>query len=244
MADARELKAVLDRIVNEQYRTAEIVRFNSFPMTVARGGTLMIHRVHYTMNRRDCWASAQSNAPMDVKRLIWEHEKDELMSDRRFGGDHHTAEVQKAMKVTGFTAEAVHNAEIVPGCKAAFRAWLLLSRDSSWLKAFSASAILERANNNRLVEGGGSALRDYRRYTPELCRLIGVVPGHHVQKIAHEEQSDMMEVVLDRYAVTEETRRQALEGAIESLCFDRAYRGALAVFLEAVTDQDRTEKAI
>jgi hypothetical protein len=244
MSDPKDLKAALDRIVNEHYRTPEIVRFNSFPMTVARGGTLMIHRVRYTMNRRDCWASAQSNAPMDVKRLIWEHEKDELMSDQRFGGDHHTAEVQKAMKVTGFTAEAIHNAEIVPGCMAAFRAWLLLARDSSWLKAFSASAVLERANNNRLIEGGGSALRDYQRYSPELCRLIGAVPGHDVHNVADEEHSDMMETVLDRYAITDEARRQALAGAEESLCFDRAYRGALAVHLEAITAQDRTEQAV
>jgi pyrroloquinoline quinone (PQQ) biosynthesis protein C len=237
MADAKELKEILDRIVNEHYLTPEIARFNSFSMTLTRAGVLMIHRVHYTMNRRDCWASVQSNCPMDVKRLIWAHEKDELVSDARFGGDHHTAEVNKAMKLTGLAAEAVHSAEIVPGCKAAFRAWLLLSRDSSWLKAFSASAVLERANNNRLVKGGGSALRDYQRYTDEVKRLIGKIPGHDVHNVADEEHSDMMEVVLDRYAVTEEARRRALEGARESLCFDRAYRGALAVYLEAIPEE-------
>jgi hypothetical protein len=236
MSAANELKETLDLMVNEHYSTPEILRFNAFPMTLARAGVLMIHRVYYTMNRRDCWASAQSNAPMDVKRLIWEHEKDELMSDQRFGGDHHTAEVQKAMKLTGLSAEAIQSWEMVPGCKAAFRAWLLLSRDSSWLKAFSASAILERANNNRLVKGGGSALRDYQRYSDEVKRLIGKVPGHDVHNVADEEHSDMMEVVLDRYAVTDEARRDAVAGARESLCFDRAYRGALAVHLEAIPE--------
>jgi hypothetical protein len=44
----------------------------------------------------------------------------------------------------------------------------------------------------------------------------------------------MMEVVLDRYALSDEARRQALDGARESLCFDRAYRGALATHLKQI----------
>src|SRR5258706_2595960 len=102
------------------------------------------------MSRRDCWGSVQSSSPMQVKRLICEHEKDELMSDPRFGGDHHTAEVAKAMRLTGLPAEAIENGEVVPGCKAAFGAWLNLSKSSSWLKAVSASGILHGANNNKL----------------------------------------------------------------------------------------------
>lgn len=234
MSNANDLKKELNRIVNEHYETPEIIRFNSFPMNLARAGTLVIHRVHYTVNRRNCWGSVQSSCPMDVKRSIWAHEKDELVSDPRFGGDHHTAEVLKAMKLTGLSAEDIAGAELVPGCTAAFHAWLHLSKDSAWLKAFSASAVLERANNNRIVKGGGSALRDYQRYTAEVRQLIGVVAGHDVHNVADEDHSDMMEVVLDRYAVSEETRRQALEGARQSLCFDRAYRGALAVHLEQI----------
>jgi hypothetical protein len=236
MSKPTELKEELNQIVNEHYQTPEIISFNSFPMTVTKAGTLMVHRVHYTINRRNCWGSVQSSCPMDVKRLIWAHEQDELVSDPRFGGDHHTAEVAKAMKLTGLSADAIGTAELVPGCRAAFEAWLHLSKNSAWLKAFSASAVLERANNNRIVKGGGSALRDYQRYTPQVCQLIGKVAGHDVHNVADEDHSDMMEVVLDRYALSEETRRQALDGARESLCFDRAYRGALATYLKKITD--------
>ncbi len=236
MTEAKKLKEELNRIVNEHYETPEIVSFNSFPMTVARAGILMVHRVHYTMNRRNCWGSVQSSAPMDVKRLIWVHEQDELVSDPRFGGDHHTAEVAKAMKLTGLSAEAIDEAELVPGCKAAFQAWLHLSKHSCWIRAFSASAVLERANNNRIVEGGGSALRDYQRYTSEVRQVIGDVAGHDVHNVADEDHSDMMEIVLDCYALSEESQRQVLDGARESLCFDRAYRGALATCLMKITD--------
>ena len=234
MSKPTELKEELNHIVNEHYQTPEIISFNSFPMTVTRAGTLMVHRVHYTINRRNCWGSVQSSSPMDVKRLIWAHEQDELVSDPRFGGDHHTAEVAKAMKLTSLSAEAIATAELVPGCKAAFEAWLHLSKNSAWLRAFSASAVLERANNNRIVKGGGSAVRDYQRYTPEVRQLIGNVAGHDVHNVADEDHSDMMEVVLDRYALSDEARRQALAGARESLCFDRAYRGALATYLKQI----------
>src|SRR5689334_6499094 len=234
MTNPNELKEALNRLVNEHYQTPEIIHFNRFPVNLARAGVLMIHRVFYTMNRRDCWGSVQSSAPMDVKKLVWAHEQDELISDARFGGDHQTAEVEKAIKLTGFTREAIMATEPVPGCSAAFAAWLNLSKHSSWIKAFSASAILERANNNRLVKGGGSALRDYQRYSAEVKERIGKVPGHDVHNVADEEHSDMMEVVLDRHAVTAEAARDALEGARQSLVYDRAYRGALAVRLEAI----------
>jgi hypothetical protein len=234
MTNANELKEALNRLVNDHYRTPEIVMFNRFPVNLARAGVLMIHRVFYTANRRDCWGSVQSSAPMDVKKLVWAHEQDELISDARFGGDHQTAEVEKAIKLTGLSRDAIMATEAVAGCSAAFAAWVNLSKHSSWIRAFSASAILERANNNRLVEGGGSALRDYQRYTAEVKERIGKVAGHDVHNVADEEHSDMMEVVLDRHAVTPEAARDALEGARQSLVYDRAYRGALAVRLEAI----------
>ena len=43
-------------------------------------------------NRRDCWAAVSCKAPLDVKRAIWEHEKDELIYDPRMGKAHVTEE--------------------------------------------------------------------------------------------------------------------------------------------------------
>jgi len=232
MRSVSELKEILNRMVNEHYNAPEIVLFNSFPMTVERGKIWAVHRVHFTENRRSCWAAVQSSCPIEVKRLIWEHEKDELIADPRFGGDHQSAELLKAAKLTGLKPEEIYQAELVPGCKAAFYAWLHLARDSSWLKAFSASAILERANNNAIIKGGGSAVRDYRRYTDEIKKLVAEISGHDVHNVADEDHSDAMETAFDRCARTEEAQRQVLEGARDSLDFDRAFRGALAVFLE------------
>ncbi len=205
-------------------------------MTVARAKVLAVHRFHYTNNRRNCWGAVQSSCPVDVKRLVWEHEKEELISDPRFGGDHLTASLQKAMRVTGLSEEQILNAELIPGCKAAFHAWLHLARDPFWLKAFSGSTILERSNNNRIVEGGAGAVRSYRRETKELRELVEGIPGHDVHLVADEDHSDMMEEVFDRYGQSEEAQRQVLEGSKDSLDFTRAFKGSLAIVLEKIAE--------
>lgn len=234
MGSVQELRETLNRMVNDLYNTPEEVLFYSFPMTVERAKVLAVHRVHYTINRRDCWGAVQSRAPIEVKRLIWEHEKEELICDPRFGGDHITASIQKASRLTGMTEEQILHAELIPGCKAAFRAWLELARDSSWLKGLSASAILERENSNRIVKGGGGSVRNSRRETAELQKLIQDIPGRDVHNVADDDHCDMMEVVLDRYATTEEAQREVLAGAKDSIDFTRAFKGAIAVVMEKI----------
>ncbi len=236
MGSVKELREELNRLVNDHYATDEMIRFYSFPMTVARAKVMMAHQLHFNMNRRDCWGPVQGSCPPEIKRLVWQHEKDELIADPRFGGDHHSASLGKAMQVTGLTPEELYNAKLIPGCKAAFRAWLNLAKDSSWLKAFSGSTILERANNNRIVKGGGVSVRDYARYTDEVRKLLEKIPGHDVHNVADEDHSDMMEEVLDRYALTSEAHRQVLEGATDSLDFDRAFRGSIAIVLERIVE--------
>jgi len=235
MTGIKELRETLNRMVNEHYESAEMVRFFSFPMTLARGKVMLSHQLHFNMNRRNCWGHVQGSSPPEIKRLVWEHEKDELYSDPRFGGDHHSASLQKATRVTGLFPEALYSADLIPGCHAAFSAWLHLAKNSPWLKALSASTILERANNNRIVEGGGVSVRDYARYSEELRQALADIPGHDVHNVADEDHSDMMEGVLEKYAATEEAQRQILEGAKDSLAFDRAFRGSIAIVLEKIT---------
>ena len=237
MVNTKEVRNALNCMVNEHYDTPEMLRFFSFPMTLARAKVSFIHTLHFSMNRRNCWGYVQGSCPPDVKKLVWEHEKDELYCDPRFGGDHHSAALQKAIKMSGLSKDELYAAELIPGCKAAFAAWLNLAKNSLWLSAFSGSAILERANNNAIVKGGGVSIRDYARFNDDVLKLLGKVPGHDVHNVADEDHSDMMEAVLDRYVKTEEDRRDVLRGARDSLDFDRAYRGSLAVYLETIHEQ-------
>lgn len=236
MGSVNELTETLNRMVIEYHGTPELVLWYSFPMTVGRAKVRFIHRFHFTRNRRDCWGYVQGACPPDVKRLVWEHEKDEMIHDWRFGGDHYTTSLRKAMKVTGLSEEEIFNAELIPGCKAALHAWLELAKYSPWLKAFTASTILERSNNPRLVKGIGGAARSSQRYTKELKELLADIPGQDVHDYADEDHSDMMEGVYHQYAATAEAQLQVLEGAKDSLDFERAFVGSLAMVLEKIND--------
>ena len=236
MGSVKELLETLDRMAIEYHNTPEAVRWYSFSLTVPRAKIRYLHRFHFTRNRRDCWGYVQGASPPDVKRLIWEHEKEEMILDPRFGGDHYTTSLRKSMKVTGLSEEEILNAELIPGCKAALRAWLELAKHSPWLKAFTGSTILERANNNRIVKGGGGAVRSAQRYTDDLRKLLEDIPGQDVHLVADEAHSDMMEGVFKTYTGTEEAQRQVLEGAKDSLDFERAFVGSLAVVLEQISD--------
>ncbi len=236
MAIVKELRERLDRMVIEYHGTPELVLWYSLPMTVTRAKVRFIQRFHFTRNRRDCWGYVQGACPPDVKRLIWKHEGEEMICDPRFGGDHLSASLQKAMKVTGLAEEEILNAELIPGCKAALHAWLELAKSSPWLKAFTASTILERSNNPRLVKGIGGAARSSQRYTKELKELLADIPGQDVHDYADEDHSDMMEEVFDKYATTEEAQLQILEGAKDSLDFQRAFVGSLATVLEKINE--------
>jgi hypothetical protein len=234
VVNIKEVRNTLNCMVNEHYETEEMLHFFSFSMTLPRAKVSFTHTLHFSMNRRNCWGHVQGSCPPDVKKLVWQHEKEELYCDPRFGGDHHSAALQKARKLTGLSQDELYAAELIPGCKAAFSAWLYLAQHSSWLRAFSGSTILERANNNAIVKGGGVSVRDYGRFTEEVLKAIGRVAGHDVHNVADEDHSDMMEEVIDRYLKNDEDRREVLVGARDSLDFDRAYRGSLAVYLENI----------
>jgi len=235
MASVKELRDILDGMVNQHYESPEMKRFFAFTMTLAKGRVLFLHQFHFNMNRRDCWGYVQGSCPPEIKRLIWEHESVELVADPNIpGGSHYTASLAKATKLTGLGKEALYQAELIPGCLAAFYGWLHVAKNSPWLKALFASSILERANNNEIVKDGGVSVREYRRYSSELRNVLKDISGHDVHNFEDKEHSDMMEEVLDRYATGEEAQRQVLEGARDSLAMDRAFRGSLGVVLEQI----------
>jgi hypothetical protein len=95
MADLNGLRRELDRMANGQFETAEFQRLLSVRFTLPRARFYIIHNALYNKNRRDCWgfvlgASPLGASPLDVKKLVWKHEEDELITDKREGEDHYT----------------------------------------------------------------------------------------------------------------------------------------------------------
>src|SRR5688572_15253409 len=74
VASIDAIEAEINAMANQQFETPEFRELFDLPLTIGRARLNAINMAHYVRNRRDCWGYVQGAAPLDVKRLIWEHE--------------------------------------------------------------------------------------------------------------------------------------------------------------------------
>lgn len=233
MKNANELRATLNRMVNEQFESPEFRHFLSVPLTTERARFYLIQNALYTKNRRDCWGYVQGAAPLDVKALIWKHESDELVNDPRCGTDHFSLCVKQG-EVLGLSREDFERAELPPMVRACFYAWIHIATRQHWLTAFASSQTLERRNNGEIVKGGGVSLRVGKKFEKELGISLKKMVSLDVHSVADTDHSDMMEAVYNRYATTPEACEAVLRGARDCMAIDRAYRGSLGYLMDQI----------
>lgn len=167
-------------------------------------------------------------APLDVKRAIWEHEKDELIYDARMGSAHLTDQQM---------AEAAAEANLLPGVRAALMAWMYLSTTSPWIEALTVNHITERKNNPAIVKGGGFTARfAHKRVADQGGTIEGLDINTKVHMVADEDHSDMFEPIYDRHITDERTAQAVIRSALDSLAVDRAYRSALATAMAQIAE--------
>jgi pyrroloquinoline quinone (PQQ) biosynthesis protein C len=219
MSQWSAIRPEIDEMVNRQFDTREFMRLFAVPLTAQRVEVYQNHMIYYANNRRDCWAMVMGKAPLDVKRAIWEHEKDELIHDERMGRAH----------VIEADLESSDESQLAPGAKAAFYAWLYCAREKPWLEGLVYSHILERRNNNAIVRGGGLVERWKRKQRLEL----GAAKAERdfqteVHAVADEDHSNIFEPIFQRYVVDAASAKAVLNATRDGLLIDRALRGALA----------------
>jgi len=215
-----KVRAELNEIVNRHFETVEYRRLFSVKLTPARDRVISLHYPHYIKSRRDCWAAAQVKAPLDVKRAIWEHEKDELIFDERLGAAHLTDEDM---------AKATEESTLLPGARAAFFAWLYLATTRPWIESLMVNHITERKNNPEIVKGGGYTQRMAMKKIADLGGTIETLDANtRVHMVADIDHSNLFEPVFEHYLADERTARAVMTAARDSLAIDRAYRGTLA----------------
>jgi len=214
-----KVREELNTMVNRHFETPEYLQLFGVKLTPARQEIWDIHYPHYIKSRRDCWGAAAVHAPLDVKRAIWEHEKDELIYDPRMGKAHVTEEDLGSNK----------EADLIPGARAAFYAWLYCARENPWLEGLACSHILERRNNDQIVKGGTLTQRLVKRQELELgIRKKDQDIGTQVHLIADVDHSALLDEVFARYVNDDVTVQQVLRGAEESLAIERCFHGAVA----------------
>lgn len=229
----KELTAQLDQMCNDQFDSVEFKLLLDLPLTMKRAQFYIIQNALYTSNRRDCWGYAQGSAPLEVKRSIWKHESDELINDPRADTDHYTLTVRQGEHL-GLTPEDFATAEVPAMVRACFLAWHQVVMHNHWLSAYTASHMLERRNNGKIVQGGGMSFRMGKKFANELgigLKKMASLDLHVVADVIH---SDDINEVLGRYIKTPQDRDLALKGAEESMAIDRAYRGALGFYMQRI----------
>ncbi len=119
MSFFEKLLSEMNELSNRIYETPEFKSLDEVKLTIERARFYAAHAVYFNMNRRDCWGHVQGSVPWDVKRVIWKHEEDELISDPRGGADHRSLLFREA-DALGISQGQVESLELNAGVLTAF----------------------------------------------------------------------------------------------------------------------------
>ncbi|HEY1268653.1 MAG TPA: hypothetical protein VGH16_15470 [Candidatus Binatia bacterium] len=224
----QKARSEIDETINRHFDTPEYKRLFGVKITPKRNEVLGRHYPHYIKSRRDCWAASMAKAPLDVKRAIWEHEKDELIFDERLGAAHLTDDDM---------SRAVGEETLLPSARAALYGWMYLCTTRSWIESLMINHTTERKNNSELVKGGGFTQRMAMKQVADLVgSMDNLDKNTKVHMVADIDHSNMFESVFERHVTDERIARMVVRAAFDSLALDRAYRNALAVAMMEIPE--------
>lgn len=230
----KKLEAELTRLANAQFDSDGFKRLLGLRFNKARAAMYIIQRTHWTVNRRDCWAAVQSSAPLPVKKLIWDHERDELEGDTALGKpDHYTMSVKEGAAV-GLKGQDFIDTGLSDGAFTCCAAWLHLARSSHWLSGIAACSALELSNSDEILTGGGMSHRMAIKMRDE----VGIPFKKQASNVEHMsadvKHAHMLMQVAEEFAIGDHEIQLILEGARQSWRIDRIWKGHLADLLAAI----------
>jgi pyrroloquinoline quinone (PQQ) biosynthesis protein C len=230
------LERKLFELANAQFESPEYKRILGVKWTPARCRMYVLQRAYFVMNRRDCWAYAQGSAPFDVKQLIWDHEKDELMGDEERGVENHWALGMREGAALGLTPDDFANTPMLPGTAACCYAWIHLAKDRPWLEAIPVSAALEVSNSDEIVKGGSFSRRCAEKMRDDAGIPFEKQPNNVEHMVADVKHAHLLLEVIRRHARSPEAQAQILKGCTETWRIERAFKGQLGHAMAAIPE--------
>ena len=221
----RDLKKELIELANAQFTSPEYQRLFQARFTREGAKAYWIQHAHFNLNRRDVWGFVQGASPMDIKKLVWEHEEDELSGNRDRNVPDHFTLVIKQGAAFGLTAEDFWNTPQMDTTFACTQGWLNLARSCPWLEAFATASCLELSNNAELIRGGCISRRMGEKCRDELGVPMSKQYSNAEHVTADVEHGALLLNVVDMYGDSEQAREQILSGAKKSWAIERAFRG-------------------
>ena len=207
-----ELESKLAELANAQFASREYKRLFGMRWTRERACIYMVQRAYFVLNRRDCWAYLQGSVPFDVKQVIWDHEKEELMGDDARGVENHWALGMREGAVLGLTPEDFEKTPPLPGTVACCYAWIHIAKDWPWLKALPVCAATELSNSDELIKGGSFSRRVAMKLHEDLGIPLKQQPSNAEHIKADVEHAKLLMNVVRRHATTTEKRQEVLDG--------------------------------
>jgi pyrroloquinoline quinone (PQQ) biosynthesis protein C len=234
ISDLGAFEAEIRARANAQFTSRQYLKLMSTPLTLERARLWAVQLYFWIGNRRDCWAFAQGLAPLDVKAMIWKHERDELDGNPERGIEDHSALTIREGRVLGLVPDDYYNAQMLEGTRTCLYAWIHLVKDSPWLKAVSACAALEITNSAEWVDGPAMGYR----FAKKRERELGIPFEKQVMMAEHDEvdveHADILLTIAKRHATTPQALELMLEGLTESWQLDRVWQAQIAEMMEAL----------
>src|SRR4030095_15500229 len=201
----------LVRLCNDQFSSPPFKHLLGTKFSNDRARQYSIQMAYYVPNRRDCWGYVQGSSPLEIKKLIWEHEEDELIGRKSEGKMDHITLAVKEGEICVLPAEAFERTPRMEGGEVCFSAWIRLAQ-RSWLEAIAASAILEMRNSRELIESGSlsHALGSMFERDLNIPMKKQINNAEHV--VMDVEHAHLLMQVARTYATTDSTRRAILRG--------------------------------
>jgi Iron-containing redox enzyme len=232
--DLAGFTAALRAGANGQFSCRQHERLFAVPLTLARARAWILQQSLWTLNRRDCWAAAQSLAPIDVKRLVWDHERDELEGNAERGVEDHQNLAIRQAALLGLSPDDFENVEMHDGTRTCTYAWLHVVRTSDWRKSIAACAALEISNSSEWVDGGGMSLRRGMSFERQLGIPFEKQVSHREHAEVDVEHANILMTVARRPGTTQQDLDLMLAGVRESWQIERSWKGCVADMMEAI----------
>jgi pyrroloquinoline quinone (PQQ) biosynthesis protein C len=223
----------LCKMANDVFKSRDVRHFLSVPVTRKRAAHYIFERSYFHLNRRQCWAYVQAMAPFDVKQRIWDHEEDELRGNAERGVENHWVLGMREGALVGLTPKDFEQPPS-DGTLICTLAWARIASGSPWLEAVASSAVLEIANSDAIIKGGGIAHRFARKMARDIKIPIRKQPSN-VEHIAVDiEHANLLFQVIKDHVKTREDEKLVLSGAAKGLAVNAAWLGFLAREMEVL----------
>jgi len=221
----------LSKMGNDVFRTREYKHFLSTRLTRKRAAYYIFERSHFHLNRRQCWALVQARAPFDVKQLIWHHEMEELEGDKERGVDNHWVLGMKEGAVVGMKPRDFQKPP-GEGTLICSSAWSFIGEHAPWLEALSSSCMLEIANSDGIIKGGGIAGRFGRKMARELKIPLKKQPSNREHMEVDIVHANLLFEAAERHVTSNEEYDLAMSGAEKGIAIYKTWLGLLAIEME------------